>query len=141
MKANIKRKKVVTALNYIGLDYLSGLVQRKEIKTFDDDFFEALVKEINKARALHKKSSDEVLNLKNQLNIQKKQNDELQQELYFHQNIQRENRDLKLENEILLSEIDQLKNSVELDPQTRQQLNNQIFLAQQIADMFNVPKE
>jgi len=51
MKANIKRKKVVTALDYVGLNYLSNLVQRKEIQFFDNTFFEALVKEINRIRS------------------------------------------------------------------------------------------
>ncbi len=42
--------KVVTALDYVGLNYLSNLVQRKEIQFFDNTFFEALVKEINSSK-------------------------------------------------------------------------------------------
>lgn len=143
MKANIKRKKVVTALDYVGLNYLSNLVQRKEIQFFDDTFFEALVKEIDRIRSVNKsiQNTDESLKLKSQIDKLQKSNNELQQELYICQNIRRANHDLKLENELLIEELEQLKNTRSLSPQAQAQLQQQLYLAQQIEDLFNVPKE
>lgn len=143
MKANIKRKNVVTALNYVGLNYLSNLVQRKEIQFFDDTFFEALVKEIDRIRSVNKsiQNTDESLKLKSQIDKLQKSNNELQQELYICQNIRRANQDLKLENELLIDELEQLKNTRSLSPQAQAQLQQQLYLAQQIEDLFNVPKE
>jgi len=143
MKANIKRKKVVTALDYVGLNYLSNLVQRKEIQFFDDTFFEALVKEINRIKGVQKsiQNTDETLKLKSQIDKLQKSNNELQQELYICQNIRRANHDLKLENELLTEELEQLKNTRSLSPQAQAQLQQQLYLAQQIEDLFNVPKE
>jgi seryl-tRNA synthetase len=143
MKANIKRKKVVTALDYVGLNYLSNLVQRKEIQCFDDTFFEVLVKEINRIRSVQKsiQNTDEALKLKSQIDKLQKSNNELQQELHICQNIRRANQDLKLENELLIEELEQLKNTRSLSPQAQAQLQQQLYLAQQIEDLFNVPKE
>jgi seryl-tRNA synthetase len=143
MKANIKRKNVVTALDYVGLNYLSNLVQRKEIQFFDDTFFEALVKEINRIKGVQKsiQNTDEALKLKSQIDKLQKSNNELQQELYICQNIRRANQDLKLENELLIEELEQLKNTRSLSPQAQAQLQQQLYLAQQIEDLFNVPKE
>ena len=141
MKANIKRKKVVTALDYVGLNYLSNLVQRKEIQFFDDTFFEALVKEINRIRSVNKSIQNTDEALKSQIDKLQKFNAELQQELHVCQNIRRENQDLKLENELLIEELEQLKNTRSLSPQALAQLQQQLYLAQQIEDLFNVPKE
>lgn len=143
MKANIKRKKVVTALDYVGLNYLSNLVQRKQIQFFDNTFFEALVKEINRIRGVQKsiQNSDETLKLKSQIDKLQKFNNELQQELHTYQNIQRENQDLKLEIKLLIDELEQLKNTRSLSPQAQAQIQQQLYLAQQIEDLFNVPKE
>jgi len=143
MKANIKRKNVVTALDYVGLNYLSNLVQRKEIQFFDDTFFEALVKEINRIKGVQKsiQNTDEALKLKSQIDKLQKSNNELQQELYICQNIRRANQDLKLENELLIEELEQLKNTRNLSPEAQAQLQQQLYLAQQIEDLFNVPKE
>jgi hypothetical protein len=139
MKANIKRKKVVTALDYVGLNYLSNLVQRKEIQCFDDTFFEVLVKEINRIRSVQKsiQNTDEALKLKSQIDKLQKSNNEL----HICQNIRRANQDLKLENELLIEELEQLKNTRSLSPQAQAQLQQQLYLAQQIEDLFNVPKE
>jgi len=143
MKANIKRKNVVTALDYVGLNYLSNLVQRKEIQFFDDTFFEALVKEINRIKGVQKsiQNTDEALKLKSQIDKLQKSNNELQQELYICQNIRRANQDLKLENELLIEELEQLKNTRNLSPEAQAQLQQQLYLSQQIEDLFNVPKE
>ena len=143
MKANIKRKNVVTALDYVGLNYLSNLVQRKEIQFFDDTFFEALVKEINRIRSVQKsiQNTDETLKLKSQIDKLQKFNNELQQELHICQNIRHENKDLKLEIELLIDELAQLKNVRSLSSQAQAQLQQQMYLAQQIEDLFNVPKE
>jgi len=143
MKANIKRKNVVTALDYVGLNYLSNLVQRKEIQFFDDTFFEALVKKINRIKGVQKsiQNVDESLKLKSQIDKLQKANNELQQELYICQNIRRANQDLKLENELLIEELEQLKNTRNLSPEAQAQLQQQLYLAQQIEDLFNVPKE
>ncbi len=133
----------MTALDYVGLNYLSNLVQRKEIQFFDDIFFEALVKEINRIRSVNKsiQNTDEALKLKSQIDKLQKSNNELQQELYICQNIRRANQDLKLENELLIEELEQLKNTRSLSPQAQAQLQQQLYLAQQIEDLFNVPKE
>jgi hypothetical protein len=61
--------------------------------------------------------------------------------LYICQNIRRANQDLKLENELLIEELEQLKNTRSLSPQAQAQLQQQLYLAQQIEDLFNVPKE
>lgn len=141
MKANIKRKEVVTALGYMGCHYVAGLVQNKHVTYFDTSFFEALHKEFLKSRASDKKTLDENKKLHEQISSLQKQNRELQQELFASQNIRRENEDLKLEIEMLESEIQQIVQSKSLPSKTQAQIQEQIFMAQQIADMFNVPKE
>ena len=141
MKANIKRKEAVTALDYMGCHYVAALVQSRSLVYFDNKFFEALHKEFLKSRASDKKTLDENKRLHEQINLLQKQNRELHQELFATQNIRRENEDLKLEIEMLESEIQQIIQSKSLPSKTQAQIQEQIFMAQQIADMFNVPKE
>lgn len=141
MKANIKRKEVVTALGYMGCHYAANLVQSRALVYFDNNFFEALHKEFLKSRASDKKTLDENKQLHEQINLLQKQNREMQQELFASQNIRLENEDLKLEIEMLESEIQQIVQSKSLPSKTQAQIQEQLFMAQQIADMFNVPKE
>ena len=141
MKANIKRKEAVTALDYMGCHYVAALVQSRSLVYFDNKFFEALHKEFLKSQASDKKTLDENKRLHEQINLLQKQNKELQQELFASQNIRRENEDLKLEIEMLESEIQQIVQSKSLPSKTQAQIQEQLFIAQQIADMFNVPKE
>jgi hypothetical protein len=141
LKANIKRKEAVTALGYMGCHYVAALVQSRSLVYFDNKFFEALHKEFLKSRTSDKKTLDENKQLHEQINLLQKQNREMQQELFASQNIRRENEDLKLEIEMLESEIQQIVQSKSLPSKTQAQIQEQIFMAQQIADMFNVPKE
>ena len=141
LKANIKRKEAVTALGYMGFNYVANLVQSRALVYFDNNFFEALHKEFLKSRASDKKTLDENKRLHEQINLLQKQNREMQQELFTSQNIRRENEDLKLEIEMLESEIQQIVQSKSLPSKTQAQIQEQLFMAQQIVDMFNVPKE
>ncbi len=48
MKAKIKRRQVITALEYAGLSYLPNLLRNKEINVIDKEFFKALNSDLNK---------------------------------------------------------------------------------------------
>lgn len=133
LKANIKRKEAVTALRYIGCHYLANLIENRTLVCFDNEFFKFLNKEFLKSKSFNQKMFDE------KVDSLQKQNKELQQELFKCQNIQRENEDLKLQIEILKSEKESLNNSESLSLKT--QIQEKIYLSQQIEDMFNVPKE
>lgn len=141
MKANIKRKKVVDALSYMGLNYIAGLVERKEVLLFDDSFFEALVKEMDKAKVSNKKLFDDSLSLRNAMGILQKKYDELNNKFCIYQNDKRleiEDLNEKIENlNVELNFVIASKN-VDKQPKTNTFFNGQV---NELVDLFNVPKE
>ena len=86
-----------------------------------------LLKNILNGVAMDKKTLDENKRLHEQINLLQKQNRELQQELFASQNIRRENEDLKLEIEMLESEIQQIVQSKSLPSKTQAQIQEQIL--------------